>query len=132
MLRTCSEHVVYINKKQFVYTTCSEHVLSLQFSCNSMNTLLSYCGLVDTKIRASEKDLPVEMTTETNGNGIHVTNGKHYGLNGNHGEYPNVTVVNSRSVNYLLTKLRNKDTEAKVCTKTLTLKKLCKKYVQFN
>ena len=80
------------------------------------------------KIRASDKDLPVEMTTETNGNGIHITNGieitngKHYGLNGNHGEYPNVTVVNSRSVNYLLTKLRNKDTEAKVCTKTLTLK----------
>ena len=56
----------------------------------------------------------VKMTTETNGNGIHITNGKHYGLNGNHGEYPNVTVVNSRSVNYLLTKLRNKDTEAKV------------------
>ena len=55
------------------------------------------------------------MTTETNGNGIHIGNGKHYGLNGNHGEYPNVTVVNSRSVNYLLTKLRNKDTEAKVC-----------------
>ena len=36
-----SEHVVYINcsecqnknKKQFVYTTCSPHVLSLEFSC---------------------------------------------------------------------------------------------------
>ena len=34
-----SEHVVYINcsecqnKKQFVYTTCSGYVLSLQFSC---------------------------------------------------------------------------------------------------
>ena len=104
-----------------------------------MNTLPSYCGLVDAKIRASDKDLPVEMTTETNGNGIHITNGieitngKHYGLNGNHGEYPNVTVVNSRSVNYLLTKLRNKDTEAKVCTKTLTLKKyVCTKSVQFN
>jgi len=53
------------------------------------------------------------MTSETNGNGIHIGNGKHYGLNGNHGEYPNVTVVNSRSVNYLLTKLRNKDTKAK-------------------
>ena len=94
-----------------------------------MNNLSSYCGLVDAKIRASDKDLPVikkekkksvKMTTETNGNGIHITNGieitngKHYGLNGNHGEYPNVTVVNSRSVNYLLTKLRNKDTEAKV------------------
>ena len=86
-----------------------------------MDNLLSYCGLVDARISTSEKDLPVikgkksvKMTTETNGNGIHITNGKHYGLNGNHGEYPNVTVVNSRSVNYLLTKLRNKDTEAKV------------------
>ena len=31
------EHVVYINcsecKKQFLYTTCSPHVLSLEFSC---------------------------------------------------------------------------------------------------
>ena len=38
-LRTCSEHEVYINcseyqnKKQYLDTTCSEHVLSLQFSC---------------------------------------------------------------------------------------------------
>ena len=28
-----------------------------------MNNLLSYCGLVDTKIRASEKDLPVPSLT---------------------------------------------------------------------
>ena len=37
-----SEHVVYINcsecqnKNQFVFTTCSLHVLSLQFSCNEL------------------------------------------------------------------------------------------------
>ena len=54
--RTWVEHVVHINcsecqtKKQFVYATCSEQ---------SMNNLLSYCGLVDAKIRASDKDLPV-------------------------------------------------------------------------
>ena len=30
-----------------------------------MNNLLSYCGLVDAKIRASEKDLPVFSTTTT-------------------------------------------------------------------
>ena len=46
-----------------MYTTCSPHVLSLEFSCielvNSMNNLLSYCGLVDAKIKASDKDLPV-------------------------------------------------------------------------
>ena len=39
--------------------------LSLEFSCielviNSMNNLLSYCGLVDAKLRASDKDLPVK------------------------------------------------------------------------
>ena len=36
--------------------------LSLEFSgieLNSMNNLSSYCGLVDAKIRASDKDLPV-------------------------------------------------------------------------
>jgi hypothetical protein len=38
-------------------------ILSLEFSCieleNSMDNLSSYCGLVDAKIRASDKDLPV-------------------------------------------------------------------------
>ena len=29
-----------------------------------MNNLSSYCGLVDAKIRASDKDLPVLLTTE--------------------------------------------------------------------
>ena len=40
---------------------CTQHVLP-RFelgTCNSMNNLLSYCGLVDAKIRASDKDLPV-------------------------------------------------------------------------
>jgi hypothetical protein len=31
----------------------------LYWTCNSMNNLSSYCGLVDAKIRASDKDLPV-------------------------------------------------------------------------
>ena len=57
--RTWGEHVVYKNcsecKKQFLYTTCSPQV----WACNSMNNLVSYCGLVDAKIRASDKDLPV-------------------------------------------------------------------------
>ena len=43
--------------------TCSAHVLSMFCACsfhgNSMNNLLSYCGLVDARISASEKDLPV-------------------------------------------------------------------------
>ena len=45
-----------------MYTTCSQHVLSLEFSCTELvhkfNELVSYCGLVDTRI-GSEKDLPV-------------------------------------------------------------------------
>ena len=61
-----SEHVVYINcseyqnKNQFVYTTCSAGILFLQFSW-TMNNLLSYCGLVDAKIRASDIDLRVNL-----------------------------------------------------------------------
>mgnify|MGYP001397239148 CR=1 FL=1 len=43
-------------------TTSAEHVLPMFCACsfhgNSMNNLLSYCGLVDAKISASEKDLP--------------------------------------------------------------------------
>ena len=32
----------------------------MYWTCNSMNNLSSYCGLVDAKIRASDKDLPVK------------------------------------------------------------------------
>ena len=34
----------------------------IEFVCNSVNNLQSYCGLVDAKIRASDKDLPVPKT----------------------------------------------------------------------
>jgi formyltetrahydrofolate synthetase len=50
-----SEHVVYIycserqNKKQFLYITCSELGIFVYRTCNSMNNLSSYCGLVDAK-----------------------------------------------------------------------------------
>ena len=37
--------------------TWAEHACS--FHGNSMNNLLSYCGLVDARISASEKHLPV-------------------------------------------------------------------------
>ena len=43
---------------------CTQHVLHrfeleifVYWTCNSMNNLSSYCGLVDAKIRASDKDL---------------------------------------------------------------------------
>ena len=65
-LATSAEHVVYQNcsecqnkpKEQFVYTTCSAGILSLQFLL-TLNNLLPCFGLVDAKIRASDKDLPV-------------------------------------------------------------------------
>jgi hypothetical protein len=45
---------------------CTQHVLPrfelgifMYWTCNSMNNLLPYCGLVDAKIRAFDKDLPV-------------------------------------------------------------------------
>ena len=45
---------------------CTQHVLPrfelgifMYWTCNSMNNLSSYCGLVDAKIRASDKYLPV-------------------------------------------------------------------------
>ena len=52
----CSE---YQNKKQLVYTTCSELGNFMYWTVDSMNNLLSYCVLVDAKIRASDNYLPV-------------------------------------------------------------------------
>ena len=42
-----------------MYTTCSELVVFMYRTGKLMNNLLSYCGLVDARISASEKDLPV-------------------------------------------------------------------------
>ena len=39
---------------QFMFSTCSELAIF-------MNFFLSYCGLVDARISASEKDLPVHL-----------------------------------------------------------------------
>ena len=65
MKTTTSEHVVYLNclecqnKNKIMYTTCSEIVVFMDRTGNSMNNLLSYCGLVDARISAFEKNLPV-------------------------------------------------------------------------
>ena len=45
-----------------MYTTCSQLVIFMYRTRNSVNNLLSYCGLVDARISASEKDLPVSHT----------------------------------------------------------------------
>ena len=42
-----------------MYTTCSELVVFMYRSGESVNNVLSYCGLVDVRINASDKDLPV-------------------------------------------------------------------------
>ena len=64
--RTWGEHVVYKNcsecQKQLLYTLPRfETWIFMYWSCNSMNNLSSYCGLVDAKMRASDKDLPVPL-----------------------------------------------------------------------
>ena len=46
-------------KRQFVYTTCSELVVFMYWTGNSMDNLLSYCGLFDARISTSDKDLLV-------------------------------------------------------------------------
>ena len=48
--------------KKFLYTTCSPHVLSLEFSSIelvSQGTI--FCHIVDVRINASDKDLPVQL-----------------------------------------------------------------------
>ena len=68
MKTASSEHVVYINcsecqsknKKQFVYKTCSELAVFMYWTAKWMNNIFSYCGLVDPKISASDKDIPVQ------------------------------------------------------------------------
>ena len=61
-LRTCCVHKLFFvfcidNSEQFVYTTCSELVVFIFWTCNSMKNLLSYCGLVDARISGSEKKI---------------------------------------------------------------------------
>ena len=71
-LATSAEHLVYQNcskcqnKTKATICVSTQHVLqvlilSLHFSW-TMNNLLSYCGLVSAKIRASDKDLPVLLS----------------------------------------------------------------------
>ena len=46
-----------------MFSTCSRHVLGLQFSCTELVIQWTICRyIVDAKIRASDKDLPVTIT----------------------------------------------------------------------
>ena len=75
--KSLSETLIFASINPNMATDCSwnyhekykrrtwvEHVLLMLCVCsfhgNSMNNLLSYCGLVDARISASEKDLPVQ------------------------------------------------------------------------
>ena len=42
-----------------MFSPCSELLVFMYWTGKSVNNLLSYCGLVDGRISASEKDLPV-------------------------------------------------------------------------
>ena len=48
-----------------MFSLCSELVVFMYWAGKSMDNLLSYCGLVDVRINASDKDLPVTMTVKT-------------------------------------------------------------------
>ena len=53
---------------QNMFSPFSELGIFMYWTCNSMNILPSYCGLVDAKIRTSDKDLPVK--TDTHGSKV--------------------------------------------------------------
>ena len=48
-----------------MFSPWSEVAIFMYWTCNSMNNILSYCGLVDARISASEKDLPVKKMSAT-------------------------------------------------------------------
>ena len=62
-LRTCCEHKLFWMSKQEQKTICVHNMFwagSFHYwTGKSMNNLLSYCGLVDSRMRASDIDLPV-------------------------------------------------------------------------
>ena len=66
MGRTCCVQKLFWMSETISVHNMFSTGLSLEFSrielvinVNSMNNLLTYCGLVDAKIRATDKDLPV-------------------------------------------------------------------------
>ena len=44
-----------------MFSPCSELGIFMHWTGNSLDNLLSYCGLVDARISTAEKDLPVSM-----------------------------------------------------------------------
>ena len=54
----CVQILFWMSKQKNNY--CTQNVVNLYFLENSMNNLLSYCGLTEARMRASEKDSPVQ------------------------------------------------------------------------
>jgi hypothetical protein len=73
MGRTCCAHKLYFVfvltfrtiYAHNMFSPCSELVVFMYCTGKSMNNLLSYCGLVDPRISASDKDLPVLIQTSS-------------------------------------------------------------------
>ena len=74
MLRTCCVHklffgfvltfrTIYVHN---MFSTCSELRIFMYWTYNWMNNLLSNCGLVDARISASDKYLPVQTKSAMN------------------------------------------------------------------
>ena len=58
--RTCFVQILFwMSEQKQKNNFCTQHVLNLYFSCNSINNLSSYCGLTGARIKASEKELNV-------------------------------------------------------------------------
>ena len=77
--KTCRTCCVQKNVLNVRNNFCTQHVLSrfelgsfMYWTCNSTNNLSSYCRLVDEKITASDKDLPVLKPNEFNGCQTHL------------------------------------------------------------
>ena len=75
MGRTCCVQKLFWMSETIFVNNRFELRIFICWTCNSMNNLLSYCGLLDAKIRASDKDLPVQWpcTTTLSSPGVCIT-----------------------------------------------------------
>ena len=61
----CVQKLFWMSETISVHNIRFELGIFMYWTCNSMNNLSSYCGLVDAKIRASDKELPVLESIKT-------------------------------------------------------------------
>ena len=58
-IKSPDQYMKIPNSEQFMYTICYELGIFINWTCDSMNNLLSCCGLIEVRMSSSEKDLPV-------------------------------------------------------------------------